>query len=280
MLCFLLACGTCLGQPVPAESPAFSEEKAPAYAYQRVKTKKEREKFLNTYSNVQQNVIYRLNRIDSGSLYRLDTLVIPVPSDSAFQMHSPFPEQLLWARELGKLVIFSYRIQAFGAYNHGRLVRWGPTSIGRRTRLTPLGLYSANWKEAVHVSSIDPDWNMPYTVNLELNSGIAMHQYAMPGKPASHKCMRLQMADAMWLFNWVDLPLSQHKGTRGAFGTPVVVFGKYNFKRKGPWHRLPKNPKATHHTSSALEVELSPYLAIIKERQLQRQQQLLNPLDK
>ena len=118
LLCFLLACGTCLGQPAPTESPAFSEEKAPAYAYQRVKTKKEREKFLNTYSDVQQNVIYRLNRIDSGSLYRLDTLVIPVPSDSAFQMHSPFPEQLLWARELGKLVIFSYRIQAFLSLIH------------------------------------------------------------------------------------------------------------------------------------------------------------------
>ena len=45
------------------------------------------------------------------------------------------------------------RVQAFAAYDSGALVRWGPTSTGRREMPTPARLFHTNWKARQRTST-------------------------------------------------------------------------------------------------------------------------------
>jgi len=98
------------------------------------------------------------------------------------------PAVLPGASSLPKLVLVSLRVQAFGAYEGGRLRHWGPTSTGRRDKPTPPGLYHANWKAKERTSTIDDEWLLRWCVNIE-NSGISLHQYDLPGyRRATRAC--------------------------------------------------------------------------------------------
>src|SRR2546423_9580472 len=68
---------------------------------------------------------------------------------------------------------------------------------------TPRGLYYTNWKSRERTSSIDSLWQLKWVVNLESREGISVHQYGLPGRPASHSCVRLAEDDAAWLYPWV-----------------------------------------------------------------------------
>jgi hypothetical protein len=62
-------------------------------------------------------------------------------------------------------------------------------------------------------------------------------QVQLPGKPASHGCVRLLQCDAKWLFSWGDEWLLDAAGTRVlASGTPVFIVGSYDFVAPPPWH--------------------------------------------
>jgi lipoprotein-anchoring transpeptidase ErfK/SrfK len=139
-------------------------------------------------------------------------------------------------------VIVFQPVQAFGAYEHGVLVRWGPVSTGARTAPTPSGLFHLNWRQREHTSTVDPDWAMPWSFNFENRLGLAFHAQALPGKPASHGCVRLLVEDAQWLFDWGEPWTVDPGGTRVLrLGTPVLVIGEYNFEAQPPWqllHRL------------------------------------------
>ena len=93
---------------------------------------------------------------------------------------------------------------AFGIYEYGNLVKCGPVSSGKKAAPTPAGKYHTNWKKDVKVSTIDPEWIMPWYFNIENKQGIAFHKYELPGYPASHACIRLHEADAIWIYNWAD----------------------------------------------------------------------------
>ena len=54
-------------------------------------------------------------------------------------------------------------------------------------------------------------------------TGYGFHKSSLPGRPASHGCVRLLESDAKWLFHW------------GQSGTPVRILGHYNFSRARPW---------------------------------------------
>jgi len=55
---------------------------------------------------------------------------------------------------------------------------------------------------------------MYYVFNFEPRTGIHVHQYALPiGAAASHGCVRVSLADAMWNYNWANGTNSKEKGT-------------------------------------------------------------------
>src|SRR5260370_16428061 len=76
--------------------------------------------------------------------------------------------------------------QVFGAYESGRLVRWGPVSSGARRRQTPPGTYHLNWHARLHVSTEDPTWIMPWYFNFSSSQGLGLHHPSLPAPPSSH----------------------------------------------------------------------------------------------
>ena len=216
-------------------------------------------------------LLAKINRLDMRRLKRQQTLVAPTrPVDEL--TCSPFPpviaEALLWP----KLVLVSLRVQAFGAYEYGQLVRWGPTSTGIRSRPTPASLYFTSSKSRRKISTLDRTWIMPWYVNLHTSMGVAFHQYSMPGRPYSHGCIRLLKEDAVWMYGWTDtwVPPSDQDSPQ-IHGTPVIVFGEYRYGKKPPWAALPKDPLAASVSQEEIAESFGRYAGVIDERVRARQ---------
>lgn len=186
------------------------------------------------FTQEQLALLEKLNRSDLAHLGRQQRIVVPdawVADELAYAM---LPARYPSSEHLPKLLITHQPTQVFGAYERGELVRWGPVSSGARRSPTPSGLFSLNWRKKDHISSVDPEWKMPWTFNFESFLGLAFHEYALPGRPASHSCVRLLERDARWLFEWGE-PWTESEGAILETGTPVFIVGQYNFDAPPPW---------------------------------------------
>ena len=183
-------------------------------------------------------LVEKLNRADTAHLRRLPALVIPTSGGDELQ-HSPLPLSYGWASGYPKAIVVHLPSQVFGAYENGSLVRWGPISSGRPTDLTPSGLFQLTWRSRGHRSSVDPDWFMRWYFNFERKRGLAFHQHPLPGRPASHACIRLLDRDARWLFEWGEEQVLDKRGGKVVTpGTPVLILGQYDFDAPPPWRSL------------------------------------------
>ncbi|PQA97359.1 L,D-transpeptidase catalytic domain [Chryseobacterium piscicola] len=224
--------------------------------------------FEKRYTAEQRYSILALNRIDSKFRRSADTLVIPAKIDSTLMSYSPFPIQLDVLNDVKKFVIFSYPIQAYGVYSNGNLVKWGPTSMGKKTAQTTRGLTFANWKKKLAISTVKSEWKLPYNFNIHNLGGIGWHEYELPGYPASHSCLRLLRKDAMWLYSYADTWILNPGGaTTKAKGTPVMVFGDYKWGGQKPWRKLLSDPNANNISVEEMEALLKPHMEkMIKEQ--------------
>lgn len=256
------------------KSKKFSVYKGDAFSYWPIKASDSlRKLFYNTFTKEQQYTIAALNRIDTDHIKTRDTLVVPNEFKAAFMDYTPFPRKLDNLTEVPKVVIFSYPIQAYGVYEKGNLVKWGPTNMGKKASQTPRGLFFTNWKGRKVRSTVDDEWILNWNFNISNSGGVGWHQYALPGYPASHSCLRLLDADAQWLYNWADQwVLSNDKKAVKVKGTPVIVYGDYKFGVKGIWHQLVEDPTVTNISKSALEAIVEPYLAEIFNQQTIREE--------
>ncbi|HCR48966.1 MAG TPA: L,D-transpeptidase [Rhodothermales bacterium] len=170
----------------------------------------------DTQSREGQVLIQLINRNLLEELHPGDTLVVPTQLGLDLRAYSPFPRYYQAAKEHKKIIILDKEIQAFAAYEDGVLRRWGIINTGTDASQTPEGRFNVNWKAENRISSLSPGvlkpkesdemWDMTWVMNIHEKRGIHMHQYAMPtGGPASHGCVRMNDADAEWLFNWVDV---------------------------------------------------------------------------
>lgn len=227
--------------------------------------------FTERFSDEEQNAILALNRLDYKNKWRADTLMIPDKIDPTLMLYSPFPAKVKILQEVQKIVLFSYPVQAYALYENGNLIKWGPTSMGKKTAQTKKGLMFANWKKELAISTVDSDWKLPYNFNIHNTLGIGWHQYDLPGYPASHSCLRLTMEDAKYLYNWADQwVLNEGGATVKINGTPVIVFGDYNWGGKKPWKMLAENPDATDISEDEIHSVIEPHLAKIREEQQKR----------
>ncbi|HEV8479348.1 MAG TPA: L,D-transpeptidase [Candidatus Eisenbacteria bacterium] len=185
----------------------------------------------------------KVNRIDLSHVRDTDTLAVPDSSLDTLDL-APFPLELASAASIPKLLLVSLRVQAFAAYENGRLVHWGPVSTGKKTTPTPAGLYHANWKAKQRYSTVDDSWFLKWCVNIEVHEGISLHEYELPGRPASHSCVRLAPDDAEWVYGWVDQWRLDPAGKLATPGTAVLVFGDYAWGARAPWKDLAQDPLA------------------------------------
>jgi hypothetical protein len=215
--------------------------------------------------------VLAINRLDTRHIVIGDSLCVPDTLPTDFMYFSPFPVKLSMLDSVPKILIFSYPVQAFGAYENGRLVRWGPTSMGKRTTPTPLGLYSTNWKAVETVSTVNEEWVLPWAFNIDNFNGISIHQFELPGYPASHSCARLLKTDAEWIYYWADQwILTRNEEKIKAYGTPVIVYGKYNYHSPPPWKLLYENNDSDKLNEEDLNKVIKKYLPVIIKRKDQR----------
>ena len=228
--------------------------------------------FSKKYTERERYAILALNRLDSKSKWNSDTLVVPAKIDTTLMAYSPFPMQLDVLSDVKKFVVFSYPIQAYAVYSNGALVKWGPTSMGKKTAQTTRGLMFANWKKKLAISTVKSEWKLPYNFNIHNTGGIGWHQYDLPGYPASHSCLRLLMRDAIWLYNYADTWILNPGGaTKKANGTPVIVFGDYPWGKRKPWRNLLNDPNANNISVEEMTNLIKPHVEKMVAEQTNRE---------
>ena len=236
-----------------------------SYHFERSKTWLQQNK-----SNAEAlRIVFAINRTDSNNLKNMDSILIPNNTDADIAYYLPFPLQIHAADSIDKIIFFSYPTQTFGAYENGELVFTGPTNMGRKKDPTPTGLYFTNWKAEKTTSTFDDEWELKWNFNIQNKEGIGWHEYQLPGYPASHSCLRLKEDDARYLYTWADQWVLNHD-TVHFKGTPVIVFGRYDFNAPKPWLQLLNNPKALDIPEKNIEEVLSPFLNEIMDAQQKR----------
>jgi len=198
----------------------------------------ERSQPISRFTAGQVALLAKLNHADPLHLARLPRILVPSRWDRNELLYSPMPQIIQQLSREDKAIVVDLAAQVFGAYECGTLVRWGPVSSGDRRHRTPPGTYHLNWHARVRVSSEDPTWIMPWYFNFSSGRGLGLHQYSLPGRPASHGCVRLLAADAKWLYQWGDgWTLDADSSQVARPGTLVLVFGSYDFTSPQPWLR-------------------------------------------
>ena len=264
-------------EPVKESAPPIIQENGFYSGIVFPKDKKLRDSlysdFERKYTAQERYTILALNRLDAKNRRNADTLVIPAEIDSTLMSYSPFPIQLDVLSKVKKFVIFSYPIQAYGVYSNGNLVKWGPTSMGKKSAQTTRGLTFANWKKKLATSTVKSEWKLPYNFNIHNLGGIGWHEYDLPGYPASHSCLRLLRKDAIWLYSYADTWILNPGGaTTKAKGTPVMVFGDYQWGGQKPWRKLLTDPNANNISVEEMEKLLGPLVEKMLKEQTNREQ--------
>jgi lipoprotein-anchoring transpeptidase ErfK/SrfK len=109
------------------------------------------------------------------------------------------------AKPQGPLIIaVSIAQQKMKIYDASGLFAETPVSTGMPGHSTPMGVFSVIQKHKFHHSNIYSGAPMPYMQRITW-SGVAMHAGVLPGRPASHGCIRMPMAFAVKMWNWTKM---------------------------------------------------------------------------
>jgi LysM repeat protein len=149
-------------------------------------------------------IIMKINGIDPTNIQVGHEILIPLDHNNVPNV-CPVPKKLPEAQHEARRVVAFLNTQYFGAYEYGTLIYWGPISSGGKHPTKP-GEFHIMEKHKKYKSH-DPESlgaPMPYAQRLT-KRGVFFHHQKMPGKPASHGCIRLLMSDAEWLFKWTNI---------------------------------------------------------------------------
>ncbi|MFA5993490.1 MAG: L,D-transpeptidase family protein [Parcubacteria group bacterium] len=155
------------------------------------------------------DIIMRVNQIDAQHLTPGKNILIPTDHDN-IPIFCPVPSEMPTEKEPPRTIHVFLDTQYFGAYEKGQLQFWGPISSAGKHYNTPKGNFRVIQKMRSYFSKKFDGAPMPYALQIS-EDGIFIHQQALPGKPASHGCIRLLMSDAKKLFTW------SHRGD------PVII---------------------------------------------------------
>ena len=191
----------------------------------------------------QIDILEKLNRRDRERLIREDPpvpgLVVPAAWQTDELAYSPLPRDWTAASAHPKYLVVHQPMQVFGAYESGRLVRWGPVSSGRKETPTPSGSFHLTWRSRKRTSTDNDAWILEWYFNFINSRGISFHQFDLPGYAASHACVRLLQRDAQWIYAWGDQwTLSADRRTVEVPGTPVLIIGAFGHGETPPWTSL------------------------------------------
>ncbi|HEY9168698.1 MAG TPA: L,D-transpeptidase [Lutibacter sp.] len=224
----------------------------------------------NNNDSKKLRIAMAINRTDKENFAQMDSVVVPVDMTGNLEYYLPFPLTVSYLKDINKIIYFSYPTQTFATYEKGELIYTGPTSMGRKQDKTPTGLFYANWKAEETTSTFNDEWDLRWNFNVENLLGVGWHQYSLPGYPASHACMRLQEKDARYLYDWADQWVLTENDSVLVKGTPVIVFGSYDFDAPKPWLQLIGNSQALEITEDEMKQQTAPFLKLILAEQENR----------
>ena len=228
-------------------------EYIPGFYLDTLRNTAEIDSFKLLFSDEELTTILALNRIDLRKFRDSLVIVLPDSLSLGFYDFSPFPKTIPAFDTVSRIIFVSREIQAFAAYENGKLFRWGPTSTGKKSTPTPNGLFYTNWKKERKISTESDEWILPWYFNIHNKRGIAFHQYELPGYPASHACIRLREEDAKWIYDWADQWELTNKGMIIVRqGTPVIIFGEYDHDTIKPWLQLDSTGKMIRYDENHL----------------------------
>ena len=125
------------------------------------------------------------------------------PAEPAIDSAALEPGEFVWkphlALEGDVEILVSVPLQRAFVYRGGTLIGVSTVSTGRPGHDTPTGRYAIMGKRRKHFSNLYNNAPMPFMQRLTWD-GIALHAGAIPGRPASHGCVRLPLAFAEHLF--------------------------------------------------------------------------------
>ncbi|MCH5597892.1 L,D-transpeptidase [Niabella ginsengisoli] len=253
-------------------APPQKENLKPSISYEWMKKKEWQSKKDSFEGAKHLDILNAINRVDATHLKRLDSILVPNDFSLPLKDYMPFPDYVEVLKDVNKIILFSYPTQAFAAYENGKLILTGPTNMGRKNKKTPTGLFFTNWKARKTISTVDDEWILKWNFNIHNKWGVGFHEYALPGYPASHSCLRLLATDAQFLYGWANQWILKNDYERLAYGTPVIVFGAYPFGEPRPWFKLAEDSKALTIPMDSLNNYVEPHLQEIMEKQTQRQE--------
>lgn len=261
-LAILAFTGCTSNTPTTTTTKESNTPEAPAFktTYTLLSVKDSIKKINERYPAQQLLILQTVNRVDAANLPKQDSLLIPANLTASANQYSPFPQTAPFLKDVTKIIFFSYPAQCFGAYENGKLTFSGPTNMGRQADPTPTGLFFTNWKAEETKSTFNDEWDLKWNFNIQNKEGVGWHQYALPGYPASHSCLRLREDDAKYLYTWAKEWVTKGKDEVLAKGTPVIVYGAYPFGSAKPWMQLTSNPEALNITAAQLMQEVQPHM--------------------
>ena len=112
------------------------------------------------------------------------------------------PIEAIQSRSAGEpvMAIVALRSQRITVYDARGWILRAPVSSGSKGRETPAGIFSVIQKVEEHYSNLYDDAFMPHMQRITW-SGIALHGGVLPGRPASHGCIRLPFDFAAQLYD-------------------------------------------------------------------------------
>ena len=218
----------------------------------------------------EQNIVQAVNRTDKNNITKMDSVIVPNDVSGDIEFYLPFPTSVPFIKDISKIIFFSYATQSFAAYELGEMVYTGQTNMGRQANPTPTGLYYTNWKAEKTTSTFNDEWELKWNFNIENDLGVGFHQYELPGYPASHSCLRLTEKDAKYLYNWSDQWILHNPDSIKAKGTPVIVFGAYDFNSAKPWLKLIADAQVLDISENIIQQQAAPFMQDLLFQQQKR----------
>ena len=123
------------------------------------------------------------------------------------------PGEFVWQPELATAgpveIVVSIPLQIAYVYRGGTLIGVTTVSTGRPGHDTPRGTFEILQKRREHYSNLYNNAPMPFMQRLTWD-GIALHAGHIPGRPASHGCVRLPLEFARLLFGVTEMGGAVH----------------------------------------------------------------------
>jgi hypothetical protein len=173
------------------------------------------------------------------------------------------PGEFVWEPSLASQgeveVVVSVPLQRAYVYRGGTLIGVTTVSTGRPGHETPTGTFEILQKRREHYSNRYNNAPMPFMQRLTWD-GIALHAGQIPGRPASHGCVRLPLAFARHLFGVTQMGAAVHitDTSPGALEALALVRGNGVYNGMGGPLEEVEAPSPASATAAAAPAPAAP----------------------